>query len=119
VRRPAAVTPPRDSTSSSCRRSQQTTMSHRHSANPTADLVTSWCGQPQHDLTPTRQPVWAHEPLGAVERIRQGPNVRTATPESIPMILGRPMTSSRHLNGPRKRRARYAGNFAPVVRSSA
>jgi hypothetical protein len=27
-----------------------------------ADLVTSWCGQPQHDLTSTRQPVWAHKP---------------------------------------------------------
>jgi hypothetical protein len=57
-----------------------------------ADLVTSWCGQPQHYLTSTRQPVWAHKPLGAVERIRHVP-VRTATPESMPMILGRPMTS--------------------------
>jgi hypothetical protein len=58
-----------------------------------ADVFTSWCGQSQHDLTSTRQPIWAHKPLGAVERIRQIPNVRTATPDSMPMILGRPMTS--------------------------
>jgi hypothetical protein len=39
-----------------------------------ADLVTSWRGQLQHDLTSIRQPVWAHKPLGAVERIRHVPS---------------------------------------------
>jgi hypothetical protein len=93
------------------------------------NLVASWRGRPQHDLTSTRHPVSAHKrlvqssgldmfPSDASSDTRVKADDLGATDDPLARLFPLPQGARCHLDGPNTRKAPYAGNFASMVRSS-